>query len=204
MPRDGTATREKILDAAVELIMQKGFGATSIDQVIAGAGVTKGSFFYHFANKGELARGVIERYARQEDDLLAGLMERAESLSRDPLQQVLIFWRLLEEMAGQFSMEEMGCLFASFCYENQLFADDIRQVVARGILNWREAIGAKLGAALDRVEVGQEVTAESLADFAMTTIEGAFIMSRSLDDPTLFAGQIAHYRIYLESLFGVE
>ena len=55
MARDGTMTRTKIMDAAERLILEQGFGGTSIDRVIEGAGVTKGTFFYNFRTKTDLA-----------------------------------------------------------------------------------------------------------------------------------------------------
>ena len=46
--RKGTDTRERILDLAQAAVLDKGFAATSIDELIAGAGITKSGFFYHF------------------------------------------------------------------------------------------------------------------------------------------------------------
>ena len=51
----GQATRERILDIAEASVLVKGFGATSIEEIIAEAGITKSGFFYHFKDKSELA-----------------------------------------------------------------------------------------------------------------------------------------------------
>ena len=56
MARSGAATKEKLLDAAEALVFDHGFSATSLDKVIALAGVTKGAFFHHFERKAELGR----------------------------------------------------------------------------------------------------------------------------------------------------
>ena len=61
-PRKGEATRERILAVAEASVLAKGFGATSIDEVIAEAGLTKSGFFYHFRDKNELAREMLRRY----------------------------------------------------------------------------------------------------------------------------------------------
>ncbi|WP_084215387.1 helix-turn-helix domain-containing protein [Sphingomonas sp. Ant20] len=45
------SARDKLLDAAVTLIRRNGFAATSVDQLCAAAGVTKGAFFHHFVSK---------------------------------------------------------------------------------------------------------------------------------------------------------
>ena len=58
----GEATRERILEIAEAAVLAKGFGATSIEEVIAEAGLTKSGFFYHFRDKNALAREMVRRY----------------------------------------------------------------------------------------------------------------------------------------------
>ncbi|MCG8100497.1 MAG: TetR/AcrR family transcriptional regulator, partial [Candidatus Thiodiazotropha taylori] len=66
MPRDGTITRNKIMDVAQQMVLNVGLTGTSVDKVIDEAGVTKGTFFYHFKTKHDLAAALIERYADQD------------------------------------------------------------------------------------------------------------------------------------------
>ncbi|MGB5535699.1 MAG: TetR/AcrR family transcriptional regulator, partial [Thiogranum sp.] len=66
MPRDGSVTRNKIMDVAQNMVLDVGLSGTSVEKVIDEAGVTKGTFFYHFKTKHDLAASLIERYA--EDD----------------------------------------------------------------------------------------------------------------------------------------
>jgi AcrR family transcriptional regulator len=54
-PRAGN-TRERLLGLAEAAVLEKGFAATSIEELIAGAGITKSGFFYHFKDKSELAK----------------------------------------------------------------------------------------------------------------------------------------------------
>src|SRR3546814_20572771 len=89
MARDGSATRTAIMDAAQTLILETGFSAAAIDSIIDRAGITKGAFFYHFKSKTDLAHALLERYAANDAAALERHLQRAETLSRDPLQQVL-------------------------------------------------------------------------------------------------------------------
>ena len=59
--RDPARTRERILDAAQDLILDHGFGATTVDAVVGRAGITQGAFVHHFTSKSDLARGRRER-----------------------------------------------------------------------------------------------------------------------------------------------
>lgn len=201
MPRDGAATRTAIMDAAEALILDHGFAATAIDRIIEGAGVTKGTFFYHFESKADLARALVARYAEKDLGNLERSMARAEGLSRDPLQQVLIFVGLLREGMQALTEPYPGCLFASYCYESQLF-DEETHAIARGVMRtWRERLGAKLAEAMERHPPRLPVSAAELADMLTVIFEGAFILSRTLREPGVVADQLGHYRNYLEVLF---
>lgn len=101
MPRDGTATRNRIMDVAQAMVLNVGLAGTSVEKVIEGASVTKGTFFYHFKTKHDLAASLIERYADQDERHFADAMLKAEQLARDPLQQLLIFVGLFIEMTEQ-------------------------------------------------------------------------------------------------------
>ena len=203
MPAPRAPTRERLLDAAHESINRRGFAATSVEDIIEGAGVTKGTFFYHFKTKADLARALIDRFAEADRAVLSASMGRAEKLSDDPLQQLLIFVGLVIEVAEQLDeTPHPGCLFASYCYEGGLFDDDTRGVIEGAILSWRSAIGDKLRAAAAAHPPQAEVDVSSLADMLTVLFEGAFVVARSTSAPNVFANQLRHYRSYLQLLFG--
>jgi TetR/AcrR family transcriptional repressor of nem operon len=114
----GEATREKILDATQTLILEHGFSATSIDRVLEKTGMTKGAFFYHFKNKEALTRAIVERYARVEEGHIAEVLARAERMTGDPLQQLLVALGLLIESTEQVFRDadtaNPGCLYGSY------------------------------------------------------------------------------------------
>jgi len=203
MPTEGrTDTRERILDAAERLILARGFVATPIDRIIEDVGLTKGAFFHHFESKGALARALIQRYARTEQDLLHGLLDRAEKLSSDPVQRLLIFVGLFLEIAEAAEEPSPGCLFASYCYESGQFDADTLQIVEDSILMWRQVLGERIRAAAAHRPPRADIEVDSLADMFTGVLEGAFIISRTLKDPRIFAQQLRHYRQYLTLLFG--
>ena len=84
MPKDGTANRQRILDAAQHLVIENGFAATSLDQVIKTAGTSKGAFFHHFDSKLDLARALTERYVRGDIDQLASTRRRTAAIPARP------------------------------------------------------------------------------------------------------------------------
>jgi TetR/AcrR family transcriptional repressor of nem operon len=201
MPRDGTATRTRILDSAQTLVLQQGYAGTSVDDVIEAAGTTKGGFFHHFPSKQDLARALVERYAAEDSAVLDELFARAERMSRDPLQQLLLFVALQEESAEELAQEDPGCLFASFCYERDLFDLATRDVIADSLREWRERTRAKLDEVAERYPPRIPVDLDALADQGVALYEGAYVLSRALGEPDILKGQLRHFRTYLELLF---
>lgn len=204
MPRDGSATRTAILDAAEELILDQGFAGTPVDDVTSAAGVTKGAFFHHFPTKQDLAQALIERYATADLGHLEGKMRRAEELSTDPLQQLLVFVGLFREEAETLTQPYPGCLMGSYCYEAGLFDLETLGVISRTMRTWRERLLAKLREAAEAHPPRRDVDLESLADQITVVFEGSYILSKVLADPAVVAAQLAHHRTYLELLFAPE
>jgi len=96
--RKGSNTRDRILDVAEAAILEKGFAATSIDELIAAVGITKNGFFYHFKDKSELAKALLVRYVAREDTLFDDLFRRADELDEDPLHGFLVGLKMMSEV----------------------------------------------------------------------------------------------------------
>lgn len=201
MPADGTATRTAIMDSAETLVLEQGFAGTSVDAIIGQAGVTKGAFFHHFSSKLDLAHALIERFANLDQGHLFGKLERAEKLQKDPLQQILIFIGLFIEEAEIVTQPAPGCLMGSYVYEAGLFDDHILKLIQDNMLIWREELARRFEAIAEIHPPALEVDYEELADLMYVMFEGAFVMSRSLQEPGLVAAQLTQYRNYIELLF---
>lgn len=201
MPRDGAITRNKIMDVAQAMVLDVGLSGTSVEKVIEGAGVTKGTFFYHFKTKHDLAAALIERYADQDEHHFADAMLKAEQLARDPLQQLLIFVGLFIEMTEQLEEPFPGCLYASYCYQSGAISSQSMAQVVRMMHFWREHLGEKVEAVIRRNPPRIPVEAHQVADHVLTTFEGAFILSKVMKEPKLASEQLVQCRNYLELLF---
>lgn len=199
--RDPERTRERILDAAQALILDHGYGATTVDAVVTRAGITKGAFFHHFGSKSDLARALLDRYALMVAQHFERNLERARKLSSDPLQQLLILIGLYEEEFEALTEPFPGCLFAAYVYENKLFDEGTVGVLREAALTWRQAMRAMLDRVIAEHPPRMEVEVESLADLFYAILEGSYIMTKSLGDKTLLARHARHLKNYLELLF---
>lgn len=203
MPRDGSPTRERILDAAAGIVLERGFAATTVDAVLEAASTTKGAFFHHFPSKSALGLALVERYAALDLAHLDELVAAAEASSDDPLDQLVAFLSAFEDTVRELSLVQPGCLYVSFVQERQLVDDQTLAVIVEAVLAWRAALVAKLEAAAAAHTPRSPFDPTSLADLVFTVFEGGFVLARTLGEPALLPGQVAHVRRYVELLFGV-
>lgn len=201
MPRDGNITRDKIMDVAQQMVLTQGLSGTSVEKVIEGAGVTRGTFFYHFKTKHALAEALIERYADEDRHHFEHAMAKAEQLARDPLQQLLLFVGLFIEMTDQLEEPFPGCLYASYCYQSGAISADVLARMAGMMRFWRHRLGAKIDQVRALYPPRIPVESGEVADHLLATLEGAFVLSKLLGDPKVASQQLIQCRNYLELLF---
>jgi TetR/AcrR family transcriptional regulator, transcriptional repressor for nem operon len=194
-------TRDRILETAEEAVLAKGFAATSIEEIIAAVGITKSGFFYHFKEKRDLAKALLERYLAQDRAVLDELFRRGDELNDDPLHGFLVGLKLFAEMMASLPAAHPGCLAASFTYQDQLFNQDIRRLNAEGLLAWRARFRERLEIIAKRYPPKTEVDLEALADMAATLVEGGIILGRALKDATILPKQVMLYRELIRALF---
>lgn len=194
-------TREQLLEAAEAAVLAKGFAATSIDELIAAVGVSKSGFFYHFKDKGDLAKALLVRYLAHDREILDELFRRADELNDDPLHGFLVALKLFAEMLGNLPEAHPGCLAASFCYQDQLFSREIRDLNAEGLLAWRRRFRERLDRIAQRYPPRVAVDLDALADMATTLVEGGIMLSRALQDGQLLPRQVLLYRDFVRCVF---
>lgn len=199
--RKGRATRDRLLDLAEAAVLAKGFAATSIDELIAAAGITKSGFFYHFKDKADLAKALIVRYLERDSELLDDLFRRGDELHDDPLHGFLVGLKLFAEMMANLPEAHPGCLAASFAYQDQIFNREIRELNATGLLAWRRRFHERFLLIAERYPPRPHVDLEALADMAASMIEGGMIVGRALRDQTILPRQVLLYRDYVRTVF---
>jgi TetR/AcrR family transcriptional repressor of nem operon len=200
MGSKGEATRENILSISQSIMLQKGFAGTSLDEIIAASNITKGGFFYHFNSKDDLAVHLMLRYQRDDINFFNGLFDRAEELSEDPLQQMLIFLKLLSEAMAEVQKNHPGCLVATFTSANQTVNQQVRDVTAECLVIWRESFRDKFERINDKYP--KDVDLDTLADMLSSIIEGGIIVALALSNTRILVDQILQYRNYIRLLYG--
>jgi TetR/AcrR family transcriptional repressor of nem operon len=194
-------TRERILDVSEDAVLQKGFGATSIEEIIAAVGITKSGFFYHFRDKSDLAKALLQRYVDRENGLLDELFDRADALNEDPLHGFLVGLKMLAEMMADLPNGHPGCIVATVCYQEQLFNRDVVELNAQAMLAWRKRFRERFDLIAERYPPRMIVDLDDLADMATGLVDGGIILSRVLKDKSVLPKQVMLYRAFVRSIF---
>jgi AcrR family transcriptional regulator len=197
----GTATRERILEIAEAAVLAKGFGATSIEEVIAEAGLTKSGFFYHFRDKNALAREMLRRYVEANDRIFDEVFARGRQLSDDPLQAFLISLKLLAELMADLPGGHPGCLIASICYQERLFDREVRELTAQSVLAWNARFRGIIDGIAEVYPPRDPVSLADVADMLSCVVDGGIILSKTLNDPRRLERQILAFRSFVKLLF---
>lgn len=197
----GRETRNRIMDVAQDSVLAKGFDATSIEEIVASAEITKSGFFYHFRDKNALARALIERHIEVEKELFDDLLGRARQLSDDPLQAALIGLRLLAELIEDMPGGHPGCIVATAVYQDRLFDRDVHEANRRAVLGWRRRFRAMFDDIAQVYPMNDKVDLDHLADMVSSVIEGGIVMSRAVGEPRITPQQVMLLRSYVKLLF---
>ena len=200
-PRKGRDTKERILDVAEAAVLEKGFAATSIEELIAAVDITKSGFFYHFKDKNALAKALLIRYVEREDALFDDLFARADELNEDPLHGFLVGLKMMSELMADLPNGHPGCLVASFCYQDRLFDKEVRDLNTKAVLKWRKRFRKRLELIAARYPPKGSVDLDDLADMLSVIADGGIILSRVVNDKQALPRQIMLYRDFIRAVF---
>lgn len=202
LTKKAEATRERILETAERHVFEKGFRGTSLSEITQALDLTKGGFFHHFGDKDELAYALLDRWARNDSEVVEGLAERAAALAEDPLQEALLFIKLLEDWLENLDEPMAGCMFASYSYEIAQFDDGMQQFIANGLNEWMNLftpIFDRLAATRQSIEGG--VKARDLTELFAAVVEGGLVLSRALSDRHYIVRCLRQFRVHLKLLY---
>lgn len=190
-------SKTRILNAALMVIRQKGYGATRIEDVCEAAGLTKGSFFHHFKTKEELAIAAADYWSEVTSALFASAPYHQPA---DPLERVLAYVDFRKALL-RGDLPEFTCLVGTMTQEIYETHPAIRDACNASITGHAGTLVPDIKAAMQQHGVSGEWTPESLALFMQAAIQGAFILAKANHQMAPAVDALDHLRRYVELLF---
>ncbi len=191
------AARERLLAAAFDVIRAKGYAATTVDDLCAAAGVTKGAFFHHFVSKQALAVAAAQHWSEVTGALFAAAPYHQHA---DPLQRVLGYLDFRRELL-QGEVREFTCLVGTMVQEAYDSAPAIRAACDASISGHAARLEDDIAAAIRARRLRLPFGARSLALHTQAVLQGAFILAKAKGSAEVAADSIGHLRRYIEALF---
>ncbi len=165
-------TREKILSSGVQVLLEKGYNGAGLKEILAAAGVPKGSFYHFFKSKEEFGKQVLDVYSDQFKPILqAYLIDSTES----PLERLQIFF---DAMIDHFDREQAckgGCLVGNLAQELADVNESMRTHTL-GIMDaWTQYFQRCLDDAKREGQLPDSTDTKQLGEFILNSWEGALL-----------------------------
>ena len=192
----GQKTRERLIEAVIALVREQGYAATSVDQLCAHAGVTKGAFFHHYASKDELAAAAARFWGTNADALFA------LPHSDNPARKLLAYIDMRSAMM-EGAVFECACLAGTMVQEVHATHPALRQACGEAILGHAASLEQDCCAALALQPI-DGMTGASLARYIQAVIQGGLVMAKAGDDIALAREAVSHLRRYIVRLFDLQ
>jgi AcrR family transcriptional regulator len=187
-------TRDRLLDVAMRLFHEKGYGATSIQDILREADVHAGSLYHAFPTKQELLLAVLERYR---DALHPMLLNPTWEGIDDPIERIFaLLARYRQALVATDCF--YGCPIGSLALELHEPDPPVRALLAVNFDGWTQAIEECLNEA--RTHFPKNLNRKALASFVLTVMEGAVMQARTHRAIGPFDAAIHHLRDYFDRL----
>lgn len=191
------SARTRLLDAALKRIREAGYTATTVDDLCAIAGVSKGAFFHHFASKEDLAVQAVAYWSEVTSSLFR---EAPYHRHDDPLDRVLAYLDFRRELlAGTVS--EFTCLAGTLVQETHEASEAIRDACRACIRDHAQTLVADIEQAMHDRQLETDWTASSLALHTQSVIQGAFILAKAHGQAGIAEDSLRHLKRYVQQLF---
>ena len=189
-----TSTADRLVFAAMKLFMEKGYGSTSVQDILREAKANAGSLYHAFPTKQDLLLAVLAQYR---DGIGPMLLQPAWEGVADPIARI---FALLARYRAALEMTECtyGCPIGSLALELHEPDPPVRELLSVNFEGWVAAIQECLDEAAGRLPKGTDTY--RLSQFILTVMEGGVMQSRTHRTLEAFDASVAGLRDYMNRL----
>lgn len=190
-------SQEKLILAAQTLILRQGFAATTVDQICAEAGLTKGAFFHHFAGKEAIGHAALDAWGAMGTRLYSAAWSDP---TVDPLDQL---HRMFDIMISFTEREEpCTCVVGILSQELAQSHPELAAVCAKHLDDWTMHVARMLDGAKRTHPEAQPFDTQRVAWLLNAIWQGSMLIAKTRRTPELIVSNIELARAHVDALFG--
>lgn len=191
------SSRELLLEAATELIRVQGFSSTTVDDLCAKAGVSKGTFFHYFKSKEDLGVAAAKNWSEKTSEFFRNALYNTK---KDPLERFLGYIRFRKEIL-EGELFEFTCLVGTMVQEIYSSHPEVSKAAFESISSHAETLEKDIAEAKKLYAPKDKWTVKGLALHTQAVLQGAFILAKGSGDKKLAAESVDHLENYIRLLF---
>jgi TetR/AcrR family transcriptional repressor of nem operon len=193
-------SRRKLLDAAVALMQRQGYTATTVDQICAEAGLTKGSFFHCFKSKEAVAIAAMDYSTCGQQEAFANV--HLDKIS-DPVARLHAFFEAMISMIKSPHFR-CACVVGNLAQETSQSNAVLRESCDNHLSTFVAMVAALIKGAAKARRKSARLDEEELAWMLCSLLHGSLMVARTRQDRSLLLKNVRHFRAYLDGLLGVD
>lgn len=193
--RQPEATRGKLIEATLSLMLKHGFNATTVDDICAEAGVTKGSFFHHFENKDDIGQAAVRAWGEYGRSVYA----KASEKQGGPLEEIHSLFEIMEGLTRQY--DPCVCMVGMISQEMAGEHSGFQAACARELSGWTEMMRSRLAAAKEQLKPAADFDPDQVAWLLNSIWQGSMLVGKARQSQEMIRTNLRLARSYVDSLF---
>jgi len=190
--------RQKLIEAAIRLILKRGYNATTVDDICAEAKITKGSFFHHFKNKEEIGQAAVKAWGEFGQSIYA----EAWKQPGEPLEEIHRLFNIMEGITRR--PEPCVCVVGMMAQEMSIENPEFREACARELEVWTEMFRSRLQTAQKQLKPAVKFDPDQVAWFLNSIWQGSILIGKARQSAKMISSNIKLARVYVDSLFNIK
>ncbi len=171
-------TRTALLEVGLEIMQQKGYSNTGIQEILNALGVPKGSFYHYFDSKETYAIEIIRHY---DQHYSAQLLRMMRNPKETPIQRLRSY---CEDGKAKLAAKECrhGCFIGSLSQEMSDQSERLRQELSQVVRKWRDMVSACIAEGQEIGEIKKSWTPDAAAELFLSGWSGAVMRTKTVKD----------------------
>ena len=189
-----SGSRQKLIEATIELMSSRGFEAMGINSILDAAGVSKSNFYYHFKSKEDLCLAALDAMS---DMFFTQMLDPA--LSNKTLSPRKRLEKFLKGAADMMESEccNKGCPFVNLATETSDFIPAFRERISQYFERYQQRLAEVIQEGIQLGEFRSDVSAKLAAQVLLASMNGTIVLTKVHKRPQVMKENIKSFLILL-------